>query len=81
MPRRRQQRQVQADDVGLGQQRGAIDIAEAELIGQQPVLRHVVGQHAHAEAAGDADRRLADAAGTDHAEGLAVQVEADQPVQ
>ncbi|SCE28376.1 hypothetical protein GA0115236_14528 [Streptomyces sp. IgraMP-1] len=75
-----QQRDVQADHVGLAEQLLALDVAHAEFAAGG-VLRDVPAQQVHPEAVGDPGERLADAAGADHADGAAAQVAAHQPLQ
>ena len=81
MVRRRQQRAVQADDVGVVQQFVERDIARAERDQLVVVRRHRVREYMHPEAHHDLREHAADDAGADHADGLAVQVEAEQAVQ
>ncbi len=75
------QRTMQADDVAFRQQRVERHVARAER--EQVVGRRagIVGEHLHAETRHDAAEYAADHAGADHAHRLAVQVEAEQPMQ
>ena len=70
----RQERAVEGDDVGLGQQ--AVERHVFESRGR--VGEGIVGQHAHAEALADAGEEAADLAGPDDAGRLAVEVEAGE---
>jgi hypothetical protein len=70
---------VQRQDVGLPEHPLEGRVAEAEAAGGFLVRMHVESDDLHPEALGDPDRAPADAAGADHAEGAAAQVETAQP--
>ena len=72
---------MQRDDVGLAQQVRELHVADAELPGERGIRRDVVGEQTASEPVEDAEHHRADAAGADDAGDLAVQVEADQPVE
>ncbi len=75
-----QQRAVQGDDVGLGEEALERDVVGAERL--HPLVREGVGgQQAAAEAGEDLGRGGADDAGADDAHRAAVQVEAEQAVE
>ncbi|MNO97301.1 hypothetical protein D3C76_890040 [compost metagenome] len=74
------ERAVQADDVRLAEQ--PVELDELAADGLDFAVRvGIVGQHTAAEAGHDAGEHHADLAGADHADALAVQVEAGQAVQ
>ena len=72
------QRAVQRDDVAFRQQRFERRVGKAQQVGQKRVAAHVVGEHAHAEAASDADGVQADASRADDAQRLSLQVESGE---
>ena len=71
---------MKGDEVGAGEQVVKLDLLDADLGGALGAQERIVGDHAHLEpqAAGGGDR--ADVAATDHAEGLAGELDAHEPV-
>ncbi len=72
---------MQADNVAFSEQRVERHVARAEreqILGRRA---GVMSEHLHAEARHDAPEHAADHAGADHAHSLAMQVEAEQPMQ
>ena len=75
------ERQVQRDDVAVGQQGLKICVAHAQR--RRPFGRGIwiVGQHFRAEPLKYLRRDSANSSRADHADGLAVEIEADQTAQ
>ena len=71
------QRAVEGDDVAPLQQLIQGNVFDSAVLCRE----QVVGDHVHPEAAADVDEDPPDLAGTDHAHGLSVEIEAGQPVQ
>ena len=71
------ERAVEGDDVGFGEQ-----LLEPDVVGAQRdallVLDHVMGEDPATETAQDPHHDGADGTGSDHADRLAVEVEAEQ---
>ena len=77
---RGQQRDMEADQIGLGEELFLLDVRHAELDAGR-VLDHVPAEQLHPEAMSDTGEGLADLARTDHADRTAVHVPAEEAVE
>ena len=74
------QRGVEGDHVGAGEQLVEIEQLDVEPARRGGVEERVEGHHLHLEGAGARRHPLADAAEADDAQGLALQLDADEPL-